>query len=113
MLVGNDLSILLRIPLEPAVCASQRFACFDWPQPSGNSWLMPIRPRAPAQLPQERGGTAPSTAPMEKAKSWLPSMFQRSKHAAKQKDVMKKLKNNLRYAAYWMPAESVLQCTLQ
>ena len=41
---------------------------------------------------------------MEKAKSWLPSMFQRSKHAAKQKEVMKKLKNNLRYAAYWNEA---------
>lgn len=51
-------------------------------------------------MPQERGGTAPSTAPMEKAKSWLPSMFQRSKHAAKQKEVMKKLKNNLRCAAH-------------
>ena len=60
------------------------------------------KPVVHPQLPQERGGTAPSTAPMEKAKSWLPSMFQRSKHAAKQKDVMKKLKNNLRYSAVAM-----------
>ncbi len=33
---------------------------------------------------------------VERAKSWLPSMFYRSKHASRQKDVMKKLKDNLR-----------------
>mmetsp|Transcript_19578 Transcript_19578/g.59225 ORF Transcript_19578/g.59225 Transcript_19578/m.59225 type:complete len:727 (+) Transcript_19578:227-2407(+) len=45
-------------------------------------------------LPQERGGSAPAMS-MERAKSWLPSMFHRSKHASKQKDVMKKLQDNL------------------
>jgi hypothetical protein len=45
-------------------------------------------------LPQERGGSAPSMS-VERAKSWLPSMFHRSKHASRQKDVMKKLKDNL------------------
>ena len=33
---------------------------------------------------------------VERSKSWLPSMFHRSKHASRQKDVMKKLKDNLR-----------------
>lgn len=47
------------------------------------------------QLPQERGGSAPSMS-VERSKSWLPSMFHRSKHASRQKDVMKKLKDNLR-----------------
>lgn len=35
---------------------------------------------------------------VERSKSWLPSMFHRSKHASRQKDVMKKLKDNLRRA---------------
>jgi hypothetical protein len=48
------------------------------------------------QLPQERGGSAPSMS-VERSKSWLPSMFHRSKHASRQKDVMKKLKDNLRW----------------
>lgn len=45
-------------------------------------------------LPQDRGGSAPSLS-VERAKSWLPSMFHRSKHASKQKDVMNKLQENL------------------
>ena len=56
------------------------------------------------QLPQERGGSAPSMS-VERSKSWLPSMFHRSKHASRQKDVMKKLKDNLRCASYDMPLQ--------
>lgn len=56
------------------------------------------------QLPQERGGSAPNMS-VERAKSWLPSMFHRSKHASKQKEVMKKLQDNLR----WVPRDFVVR----
>lgn len=56
------------------------------------------------QLPQERGGSAPNMS-VERAKSWLPSMFHRSKHASKQKEVMKKLQDNLR----WVPVTVIMR----
>ena len=96
MLVGLTRNLLCN---RPRLRCTRLTACAKMAATAQRLKLMLFGVLASAQLPQERGGTAPSTAPMEKAKSWLPSMFQRSKHAAKQKEVMKKLKNNLRCTA--------------